>query len=87
MHANTVPVHLPREFVLPSRHCNFPDKFTGNYVTPGMESCHSCLHQITEQNGINVSPLPPMALQPIVDHGLLILDEVSRSHTTMHHSR
>ena len=28
-----------------------------------------------------------MALQPNAGHGLLILDEVSRSHTTTHHSR
>ena len=28
-----------------------------------------------------------MALLPSADHGLLILDEVSRSHTTTHHSR
>ena len=30
---------------------------------------------------------PPMALQPNAGHGLLILDEVSISHTTTHHSR
>ena len=29
----------------------------------------------------------PMALQPNSHHGLLILDKVSRLHTTMHHSR
>ena len=29
----------------------------------------------------------PMALQPNAVHGLLILDEVSRSHTTTHYSR
>jgi len=29
----------------------------------------------------------PMALQPNAGHGLLILDEVSRSHTTTHHSQ
>ena len=28
-----------------------------------------------------------MALQPNPGHGLLLLDEVSRSHTTTHHSR
>ena len=28
-----------------------------------------------------------MALQPNAGHGLLILDEVSISHTTTHHSR
>ena len=28
-----------------------------------------------------------MALQPITGHGLLILDEISRSHTKTHHSR
>ena len=28
-----------------------------------------------------------MALQPSAGHGLLILDEISRSHTTTHHSR
>ena len=28
-----------------------------------------------------------MALQPNAGHGLLILDEVSRSHITTHHSR
>ena len=33
-----------------------------------------------------VSP-PPMALQPNAGQGLRILDEVSRSHTTMRHSR
>jgi len=30
--------------------------------------------------------LPPVALRPNAGHGLLIL-EVSRSHTTSHHSR
>ena len=29
----------------------------------------------------------PLALQPNASHGLLILDEVSRSHTTTHHNR
>jgi len=29
----------------------------------------------------------PMALRPNAGHGLLILDEVCRSHTTTHHSR
>jgi hypothetical protein len=38
-------------------------------------------------NQIIVIFVPPLvALQPNVDHGLLIL-EVSRSHTTTHHSR
>jgi len=29
----------------------------------------------------------PMVLQPNVGRGLLILDEVSRTHTMMHHSQ
>ena len=45
-----------------------------------LKTLHSeCVHYVTFP--------PPMALQPNAGHGLLILDEVSRSHTTTHHSR